>query len=853
MSAVVVESIGAADRRPGKRPSIARHGVELCLVALFVLTAAIVAFQHQIFGRDIVVNDSTAKQFMFSGYADGVNDGKSTFSTTSDPLAWTCDLTSGSPTLYCGYELLFDRNAGLPGVDLRDFESIKLTIDYHGPAKALRVHLKNVDPRYSKPNNRSSDKMNKAEFTAHEGVQTVILHPQDFSVADWWLVEKKLPPELARTQFNDIGSAEVQTGSSAPPGHYSFRIKSLVFQRSSIGPAELYPSILAAWAILIVLYVLLRMRRARLESLERERAQAEARLALANAKESAERASKAKSEFLASMSHELRTPLNAVLGYAQLLERADLGEEHLDAVRTIHRSGRHLLSLIADILDLSKIEAGKMELNRAPMSLRSAIASVVEMVRVRAEQKGLAFRCAIDEEVPEAIETDEKRLRQILLNLLSNAVKFTTEGRVSLLVSLIGRITDTATIRFEVQDTGPGIAEDELERIFRPFEQVGDARRQENGTGLGLAISRQLAGLMGSTIEVRSRVDQGTSFWLEVTFPVPDADARQALLSSVEVSGYVGRRRRVLVVDDTKENRDLLSGLLKQLGFEVNEACDGREAVKRAEHTVPDLVLMDLNMPVMDGREAIRRMRSIEKLKTAPILVLSASNAEEGQSTAKSAGADGYLSKPIDNGELLAAIGRLLDLEWTSASADVEGEDPRLFSGAGAPSARLASAPSKASACSQPERPLRILAAEDNPTNQQILRAVLQSLDVELVVVSTGVEAVKAVEAGGFDVVLMDVQMPEMSGIEATRAIRESEAGSKRPRTPIVALSANVMAEHVAEYQAAGMDAHLEKPIEIEQLYGLLAKVAAGAPLDPRRKRSSASPQSKSVASSGKR
>jgi signal transduction histidine kinase/DNA-binding response OmpR family regulator len=844
MSALAIEGNGASTGRPKDRPASGRHGVELCLIAFFALTAAIILFQHQIFGRDIVINEQTAKRYVFSGYADSANGGKSVFTASSDPLAWSCDLKAGNETLFCGYEALFDGDRGLPGLDLRNLEAVKLVIDYHGPAPALRVHLKNDDPRYSKHGNRSTDKMNKAEFTVHNGVQTVELHPHDFSVADWWLVEKKLPPELARTQFDNIVSAEVQTGSSAPPGRYSFRIESMTLRRSLIAPAELYLVILASWAAAIVLYMVIRVRRSRHEALEKERADAEAREALAAAKETAERASRAKSEFLASMSHELRTPLNAVLGYAQLLERADLSEEHMIAIRTIHRSGRHLLSLIADILDLSKIEAGKMELHRAPANVRGAIASVVEMVRVRAEQKGLTFRCAIDEEVPDAIETDEKRLRQILLNLLSNAVKFTAEGRVSLLVSLIGQVKDTATLRFEVQDTGPGIPDEELERIFRPFEQVGDARREEGGTGLGLAISRQLASLMGATIELKSRVGQGTSFWLEATFPIPDAQARHTVVSASDVCGYVGRRRRVLVADDNTENRDLLAGLLQPLGFDIDMACDGREAVRQAELMGPDLVLMDLNMPVMDGHEAIRLIRSIERMKATPILVLSASNAEEGRVVCSGSGADGFINKPIENGELLSAIGRLLDLEWVGAPAsDSEAASPPM----------AIAAPDQDRAAAHQERPMRILAAEDNPTNQQILRAVLQSLDIELDIVSTGVEAVAAFEAKSFDVVLMDVQMPEMSGIEATRVIRDGEAKSGRPRTPIVALSANVMAEHIAEYNAAGMDAHLEKPIEIEQLYGLLAKVSAGVLLDPKAERPPGGSQSKSAGSSGSR
>jgi CheY-like chemotaxis protein len=333
---------------------------------------------------------------------------------------------------------------------------------------------------------------------------------------------------------------------------------------------------------------------------------------------------------------------------------------------------------------------------------------------------------------------------------------------------------------------------------------------------------------------------------------VPDAQVRHAIVSSADVSGYIGRRRRVLVADDNKENRDLLCGLLQPLGFETDTARNGREAVRSAELMGPDIILMDLNMPVMDGHEAIRLIRSIEALKTAPILVLSASNVEEGRAVSDAAGANGYISKPIDNGELLTAIGRLLDLEWIAAASAEEASrngEQLTASGDGARLALPTTDQARSDRHSAQERSLRILAAEDNPTNQQILRAVLQGLDVELEIVSTGVEAVAAFEAKSFDVVLMDVQMPEMNGIEATRAIREREAKSKRARTPIVALSANVMAEHIAEYQAAGMDAHLEKPIEIEQLYGLLAKVSAGATLDPQFVRT----QSKSAAGSGAR
>jgi signal transduction histidine kinase len=620
----VVDS-GVASPLARRRRSWTRHGAELGLIVLFVLTAAIIGFQHQLFDREIVVTDATAANYGYSGYADQVIGGSSTFTAFAKPLTWSCDLKTGaSSSLFCGYEVVLDGNGALRGVDLRTLDTIVMTIDYDGPATALRFYLKNQDPRYSKIGDRSTAKINKVEFSIHKGRQTVVLGPRDFSVAEWWLSGKHFAPELARTQFDNIVSLEVSTATTSPPGRYDMRIQSLVLRRSSIAPAKLYLIILASWAVLIVLYMALRVERARQDTRDKERAQAQARAALAAAKAAAERASEAKSDFLAHMSHELRTPLNAVLGYAQLLERRDLAKADMGAVRTIHRSGEHLLSLITDLLDLSKIEAGRMELCAAPVRLRQAIAAVAEMVQVRAEEKGLAFQCVVDDDAPEAILADDKRLRQILLNLLGNAVKFTSEGRVSLRVAMLDHDAEAATLRFEVQDSGPGLAHDELERIFQPFEQVGEVQRREAGTGLGLAISGQLAGLMGTTIQVQSRLGQGACFWFEARFPLaqaPEADAAPVL---ADIRGYAGARRRLLVVDDNPDNRDLLRDLLLPLGFEIETAGDGREAVRVAQAVRPDLILMDLKMPVMDGHEATRLLRLIEPLKDAPIIAVSA-------------------------------------------------------------------------------------------------------------------------------------------------------------------------------------------------------------------------------------
>jgi signal transduction histidine kinase/DNA-binding response OmpR family regulator len=794
-----------------RRRSWTRHGAELCLIVLFVLTAVIIGFQHQLFDREIVVTDATAANYGYSGYADQVVGGSSTFKAAAKPLTWSCDLKAGgSASLFCGYEVVLDGNGALPGVDLRTLDAIALTIDYDGPATALRFYLKNQDPRYSTIGDRSTAKINKVEFSVRKGRQTVVLGPRDFSVAEWWLSGKHFAPELARTQFDDVVAVEVSTATTAPPGRYAMRIESLVLRRSSIAPATLYLIILASWAVAIVFYMVVRVERARRDTQDKERAQAEARAALAAAKSAAERASEAKSDFLAHMSHELRTPLNAVLGYAQLLERRALAPADLGAVRTIHRSGEHLLSLITDLLDLSKIEAGRMELRAGPVRLRQAIAAVAEMVQVRAQEKGLAFQCVVDDDAPEAVLADDKRLRQILLNLLGNAVKFTGEGRVSLRVSVLEQDAEAATLRFEVQDSGPGIAEDELERIFQPFEQVGEIQRREAGTGLGLAISGQLAGLMGATIQVQSRLGQGACFWFEARFPLADAPQAGAAPALADIRGYAGERRRLLVVDDNPDNRDLLRDLLLPLGFEIETAGDGREAVRLAQIVRPDLILMDLKMPVMDGHEATRLMRLIEPLKDAPIIAVSANNAEEARATSRLAGADDFVSKPIESDELLGAIGRALDLEWILADG-----------ARAAPQAEAEEEPAVA-----PSRRLRILAAEDNSANKALLHAMLQGLDVDLRMASNGAEAVEAWTADDFDLVLMDVRMPGMSGVEATRAIRSDEARTGRRRTPIVALSGDVLDHHQAEYRAAGMDACLAKPIELRQLYALIAAVA---------------------------
>jgi signal transduction histidine kinase/ActR/RegA family two-component response regulator len=623
-----------------------------------------VLFQRQLFANNLVAEaGGELTGFGFSAYTDQVMGGKSVI-TSNEPMSWSCSLRAGSSVFFCGYEVGLDGFGVTRGKDLSNFDAIELVVDYKGPPTTVRFHLKNEDPRYSKHGDRSTAKINMAEFSVVSGRNHIVLHPQDFTVAGWWLSQHPLAPELSRVQLDNIVSIEFMSGTFAQPADYHFAVKRIRVVRPLIPQAQLYLGILGLLGVALLLYGTYRYRRIRDEARERDALEARAREALEQAANAAQRANQAKSDFLTNMSHELRTPLNAILGYAQLMQKAKLEEKQLNAARVIQRSGDHLLSLITDILDLSKVEAGRMELHPAPCDVRALIGAVHEMVRVPAEQKALALTCTIPDEVPEAIEVDEKRLRQVLLNLLGNAVKFTSEGRVALIVSLLEAGKDSALLRFEVQDSGPGMSPEEMERIFRPFEQAGSVERREAGTGLGLPISRQLVRLMGADIQLQSRVGQGSSFWFEIRVPVVELGEQEEAIDVSHVTGYAGPRRSVLVVDDGEENRNLLCAMLDQLGFECREAADGLEALQKAQQSKPDLILMDLKMPGMDGYEATRTLRLIEPLKQVPVIVISANIAEDAIAQCLAAGANGFVSKPVDQAELLRVMVRATGIEW---------------------------------------------------------------------------------------------------------------------------------------------------------------------------------------------